>query len=160
MPIPPDVPKPSMLSSKDAADSSCNESQRKPRRALGHRYKPELPPSAYAELGRLVCRLTSQVAKHPELSRAIKKSPKAFRKDSIHLIVTAFPLKRGRPTDPLLDEACDLVLEGKPIPVVLRQQIKDWHKLDSYTRYLAAKGLRQAASRRQSLRRTKQSSKT
>jgi len=58
-----------------------------------------------------------------------------------------FPLKAGRPGDPLIDKACELVRRGKSVMRVLREQIKNWNTLDPYTRYLAAKGLRQAVAR-------------
>jgi hypothetical protein len=34
----------------------------------------------------------------------------------------------------------------------MREQIKNWDELDTYTRYLAAKGLRQAVARREKQR--------
>ncbi|MCX6997895.1 MAG: hypothetical protein NTV49_12605, partial [Kiritimatiellaeota bacterium] len=48
-----------------------------------------------------------------------------------------FPLRRGRPPDPLLDEACHMIAQGKSVPQVLRQQIRNWDEVDAYTRYLA-----------------------
>lgn len=141
------VPKPDGLGTK---------STKKRRRRLARRYKPTLPPAAFGELGKLVRNLNAEVAKHAELSRAAKKDPKGFRADLVHLIVKAYPLKRGRPTDPLIDEACELLGHGKTVPTVLRKQIRDWQKLDAYTRYLAAKGLRQAARRRKSGLRNRQ----
>jgi len=62
------------------------------------------------------------------------------------------PLKLGRHGDPLIDRACELVRRGKSVTTVLREQVKVWKQLDPYTRYLAAKGLRQAISRREKQR--------
>ena len=63
-------------------------------------------------------------------------------------------MKAGRPSDPLIDKACELVRGGKSVPRVLREQIKNWDTLDPYTRYLAANGLRQAVGRRERKRRS------
>ena len=57
-------------------------------------------------------------------------------------------MPRGRPRDPLIDEGCRLMAEGRSTSEVLRNQVRNWAGLDAYTRYLAAKGLRQAARRR------------
>jgi hypothetical protein len=73
----------------------------------------------------------------------------AFRGDLLRAIRAQLQLRRGRRPDPLLDAACDLVKKGKSIPDVLRSQIPTWATLDPYTKYLAAKGLRQAAARRE-----------
>jgi hypothetical protein len=64
-------------------------------------------------------------------------------------------MQRGRPTDPRIDAACKMVSEGRSIGDVLREQVKDWDHQDSYARYLASKGLRQAVNRRRREHRSK-----
>ena len=75
-------------------------------------------------------------------------NPAGFRSSVLRAVRAQFPLKLGRPTDPRLDAACRLVLEGKTVPEVLRAQIPGWETLDRYTRILASKGLHQAVARR------------
>lgn len=107
-----------------------------------------LPSPACTKLRKLVRQLEVSIDKEADLSRANAQDRKGFRATLIGIIIETFPLKRGRPPDPLIDEACKLLREGKSVPGILREQIKDWATLDKYTRYLAAKGLRQAAARR------------
>jgi len=75
------------------------------------------------------------------LSTHIMSDLRAFREDLLLAVNRQFPLKAGRPSDPPIDKACELVYGGKSVPRVLREQIKNWDTLDAYTRYLAAKGL-------------------
>ncbi len=114
---------------------------RKPRRFLAIRN--------YRKLVRLAANFTASLRREPEFSRAMSADLRGFRGDLLRAIRAQLQLRRGRRRDPLLDEACDLVKHGKSIPDVLRSQIPRWSTLDPYTRYLAAKGLRQAAARRE-----------
>ena len=114
--------------------------------------KPRLPRSAYRKLTQCAMRLADQLNSDGVLAPHIASDLRGFREDLLFAIKRQFPLKAGRPGDPLIDKACELVRSGKSMPRVLREQIKNWDTLDPYTRYLAAKGLRQAVARREKQR--------
>jgi hypothetical protein len=107
-----------------------------------------LPARLYKKLVRRVSAFADSLRNDLAFSIVISASLRGFRADLLRATKGQFPLRRGRPTDPLIDAACDRVREGNSVPEVLRSQIPNWRKLDPYTRYLAAKGLRQAVARR------------
>jgi hypothetical protein len=99
------------------------------------------PPAALLSWAR-------ELRRDPDLAPVIAADLKSFRTALERAVRAQFPLKRGRPCDPLLDEACRMVAQGRPIPEVLRAQIRDWDRLDPYTRMLASKWLHHAYRRR------------
>ena len=133
----------------ERADSPGAADARKRRRKQPKRY---LPRKTYNKLAALTAGFADMLRHAPDLQpwviSAIPDDLRGFRSDLLALIRAQFPLRRGRPPDPLLDEACHMIAQGKTVPQVLRQQIPNWDEVDAYTRYLAAKGLRQAACRR------------
>ena len=78
----------------------------------------------------------------------ITADPRGFKKIVLRLVRRELPPKRGRPNDPQIDSAVQLVQQGKTVKQVLRLQIPGFDKLDTYGRYLAEKGLRAAIARR------------
>ena len=115
--------------------------------------KPRLPRTAYRKLTQYAIQFADQLNSDSMLAPHMKSDRRAFREDLLFAVKRQFPLKAGRPGDPLIEKACELVRQGNTVLRVLREQIKDWGTLDPYTRYLAAKGLRQAVTRRQKRRR-------
>ncbi len=107
-----------------------------------------LPPEKYRKLLRRCNAFGGTLRRDKDFAQAIRADLAGFRGDLERAMRAQFPMRRGRPTDPLLDAACRMVKEGKSVSEVLSSQIKDWDTLDPYTRYLAAKGLRQAVARR------------
>lgn len=127
-------------------DSSRAPCARKWRRKKRERH---LPREIYKKLSAHVASFTSKLRGDPELQPAIKGDLRGFRADLQALIRGQFALRRGPHTDPLIDEACRLVIEkGRTVPEALRCQIKNWKQLDPYTRSLASRGLHQAVNRR------------
>jgi hypothetical protein len=116
------------------------------------RRKPRLPRTAYRKLTQYAIQFADQLKKDGLLSPHIRSDLRAFREDLHFAVKRQFGLKSGRPSDPLIDKACELMRGGKSVPKVLREQIKNWDTLDAYTKYLAAKGLRQAVTRREKQR--------
>ena len=78
----------------------------------------------------------------------IAADPRAFKKIVLRLVRRELPPRRGRPNDPQIDSAVQLVQQGKTVKQVLPLQIPGFDKLDTYGRYLAEKGLRAAITRR------------
>jgi len=78
----------------------------------------------------------------------IARDARGFKKSLLRWIRRELPPRRGRPNDPRLDAAAQMVAQGKSVRDVLRMQIADIDTLDSYGRYLAEKGLRAALARR------------
>jgi hypothetical protein len=78
----------------------------------------------------------------------LARDPAGFKKQVVRLIRQALPPKRGRPNNPRLDAAVQMVEQGKTVKDVLRLQIPGYDNLDTYGRYLAEKGLRAAITRR------------
>ena len=111
--------------------------------------KPRLPRPAYRKLAEYATQLADQLKADCVVAPHITSDLRAFREDLLFVVKRQFPLKVGRPGDPLIEKACELVRQGNTVPRVLREQIKNWDTLDPYTRYLAAKGLRQAVARRE-----------
>lgn len=83
-----------------------------------------------------------------EFAEDITRDPRGFKKQVVTLIRRELPPKRGRPNDPRLDEAAQMVEQGKLVRDVLRAQIPGFERMDTYGRYLAEKGLRAAIARR------------
>jgi hypothetical protein len=107
-----------------------------------------LPLRSYQRLLRFVATFNESLRREPEFSAAMNADLRAFRAELFKAVRAQLRLRRGRPTDPKLDRACELLKRGKPVAEVLRSQVPGFAKLDPYTRYLLAKGLRQAAARR------------
>jgi hypothetical protein len=79
----------------------------------------------------------------------IVADPRRFKKMVLHLVRKGLPPKRGRPKDPRIDAAVQMADQGKSTKEILRSQIHNFDRMDTYSRYLAEKGLRTAiASRR------------
>ena len=137
----PTVPRPASGGSTPESGTTRGQPQKRPR--------PHIPATAGRKLTGLVAEFAAGLKADPDLAPALKQNPLAFRSDLERLVRSQFRLKRGRRRDPRLDAACRMVKEqGRTVSEVLRLQIKDFEKLDTYTRYLAAKGLRQAVARR------------
>jgi len=83
-----------------------------------------------------------------EFAQEITSDPKAFKTYLIRLVRRTLPPRRGRPNDPRIDSAMQMIEEGKTVKEVLRSQVPGFDKLDIYGRYLADKGLRAAIARR------------
>ncbi len=81
------------------------------------------------------------------------RDPAGFKKQVVRFIRRELPPRPGRPNDPQLDAALLMVEHGKTVREVLRHRIPGFDSLDAYTRYLAAKGLRAAITRRRRSRR-------
>jgi len=86
-------------------------------------------------------------------ARDLEADPTGFRDRLMRLIRRELPSKRGRPTNPRLDEAARMIEQGIPTRDVLRWLVPNIDRLDEYGRYLAAKGLRTALARRRRQRR-------
>jgi hypothetical protein len=93
-----------------------------------------------------ICDFVSFLKTH--FSQNIARDARAFKKLVLYLIRQELPLRRGRPNNPQIDAAVQLVDQGRSIKEVLRRQIQDFDRLDTYGRYLAEKGLRAAIARR------------
>ena len=83
-----------------------------------------------------------------EFKQEYERDPRALRTALLKAMRFEFPLRRGRPNDPRIDEAIRMLGEGKSIREILCLQTSGFEKLDTYGRYLAEKGLRTAISRR------------
>lgn len=110
--------------------------------------RAQLPPEIQRQLAHAVVGFTGTLKRNPVFKEAIQADCGAFRAALLVLMRRQFPLKRGPRPDPLLDAACRMAAQGKSVPDVLREQIRDWEKLDPYTRLLASKGLHAAYRRR------------
>ena len=113
--------------------------------------KSFLPRKSYRKLLHCAAAFADSLRREPEFAEALNLDLRRFRADVQRAIRAQFPLRRGRPTDPLLDRACGLLRQGKSVPEVLRSQIVGFETADPYSRYLMEKGLRQAARRRTKL---------
>lgn len=115
--------------------------------------EPSRPPHAERSnsqsadsVERTITSFIKQLRRRFEIDLA--RDPKAFKKRVVKLVRRELPPRRGRPNDPRLDAAAQMVGHGKPLKEVLRSQIPNFDKLDTYGRYLAEKGLRAALTRR------------
>ncbi len=93
-----------------------------------------LPDPVQKKLARLCGRFVTRLRRDRELAEAARGDPATFRAALVKVVRSLFPVQ--------------LVSEGRSIGDVLREQVKDWDRQDSYARYLASKGLRQAVKRR------------
>ena len=78
----------------------------------------------------------------------ITHDPRDFKKRVLRLIRCQLPPRRGRPASPQIEVALSMLRQGKSVRDALRSQISGFDQLDTYGRYLAEKGLRQALARR------------
>ena len=78
----------------------------------------------------------------------IARDARGFKKQVVTLIRRELPPRRGRPNDPRIDAALEMIQQGKSMKEILRCQIPDFQQMDTYGRYLAEKGLRTAIARR------------
>ena len=78
----------------------------------------------------------------------LERDPKALRAAALRLVRRELPLRRGRPNNPRIDAAVQMLEQGKSIKEILRLQTRNFDKVDTYGRYLAEKGLRTAVTRR------------
>ena len=78
----------------------------------------------------------------------IARDPAGFKKHVLKLIRRQLPPRPGRPNDPRIDAALIMVSQGKSLKQVLRSQVPGFDQMDTYSRYLAEKGLRTAIARR------------
>jgi hypothetical protein len=83
-----------------------------------------------------------------EFAEELARDPKAIQTAVLRLLRRALPLKRGRPTNPLIDDALRMHEQGKPVEEILRFKVRGFDKLDTWGRMLAKKGLHTAISRR------------
>lgn len=113
---------------------------RKPSRYVRHR--------SDRQLLRVAADFIDSLRHQPVFARAMDTDPRAFRQDLLRAIRAQLRLRRGRRSDPRLDRACELLEQGLSVVGVLSSQISGFELLDPYTRYLAERGLRQAAARR------------
>lgn len=118
-------------------------------RSTTRRRKPHLPRRIYRRLEKGAAELAKRLSGDTVVAPYIASDRRVFREDLLFAVKRQFPLKSGRPGDPRLDKAYELVRQGRSVTGVLRKQIKNWEQLDPYTRYLVAKGLRQAVRRRE-----------
>jgi hypothetical protein len=81
-------------------------------------------------------------------AKELETDPRGFRERLMRFIRREFQSKRGRPTNPKLDQAARMIEKGTPTREVLRWLVPGLDKVDKYGRYLAAKGLRAALARR------------
>jgi hypothetical protein len=81
-------------------------------------------------------------------AQEIARDARGFKKLVLRLIRRELPPKRGRPNNPLLDDAVRMVTEGRSVKDVLRLQVHDFERMDAYGRYLVDRGMRAAIARR------------
>lgn len=83
-----------------------------------------------------------------DFAKEVERDPAQFKKQALRIIRAALPLKRGRPRDPQIEAAVRMIADGNSLKDVLRSQLPNFDRLDTYGRYLAEKGLRSAIARR------------
>src|SRR5579872_4178224 len=65
------------------------------------------------------CRsLRKQLEHDADLARVLNVDLRGVRGELLRVIKSVFPLKRGRPNDPYIDQACALVRQGTSVPEV------------------------------------------
>lgn len=107
--------------------------------------KPAITPvgrDVAADVRRIAARLKRDYA--DEIARDAAR----FKNHVLKLIRRELPPRPGRPNDPRIDQALSMVSQGKSIKQVLRCQVPGFDHMDTYSRYLAEKGLRTAIARR------------
>jgi len=83
-----------------------------------------------------------------DFGNEITRDPASFKKHVLRLLRRQLPPRPGRPNDPRIDAALIMVSQGKSLKQVLRSQVTGFDQMDTYSRYLAEKGLRTAIARR------------
>ena len=83
-----------------------------------------------------------------QFAEELARDPKAIKTSVLRLLRRALPLRRGRPNDPRIDAAVQMLEQGKSIKEILLLQTRNFERVDTYGRYLAEKGLRTAVTRR------------
>ena len=124
--------------------------KQKHRRKTPKKRKPQLPPEAYQRLVNRTATFCDTLRRDPVMAPQIgsRLGLVNFRTDLQAIIRAQFPLRRGRPPDPKLDEVARLVATGKSVLQVARKQFANWDSRDPDERYMILKPLRQAVSRR------------
>jgi hypothetical protein len=82
---------------------------RRTRSAARKLRKPRIPRPAYRKLTQYAMQFADQLKKDGVLSPHIRSDLRAFREDLLLAVKRQFKLKAGRPGDPLIDKACELV---------------------------------------------------
>lgn len=141
------VPDQTTVPGKPARRAASPSPGGKPKR-LPKKPKRRLPRAVHQVLANHAATFSDTLRKDPALQAFIRSNPRNFRADLLALIRAQFPLRRGRPPDPQLDEAYRMVTEGKSMPQVARKQFPGWEERDPYEQYVILKGLRQAVGRR------------
>jgi hypothetical protein len=108
-----------------AAPTPGGKRERRPKR-----HKRRLRGKSHQVLANHAATFCELLRNDPVLLALIRSSPRNFRADLLGLIRAQFPLRRGRPPDPQLDEAYRLITQGKSVPQVARQQFPDWSRKD------------------------------
>jgi hypothetical protein len=112
-------------------------------------FVPKLFPTSAPRSGTLEhATQTFAEALRRDFAGDINRDPRFFKKQVLRLIRRWLPPRPGRPTNPKTEAAFALLQEGKTVRQILRLQIRDFDKLDTWSRMLAEKGLRQALARR------------
>ena len=106
-------------------------------------------PLLLKKLERFIHDFTARVRR--EFASEIARDPKAFKTSVLRLVRKQLPPRRGRPNDPRIDAAVQMLQQGNTVKEVLRTQVPGFDQLDTYGRYLADKGLRTAIARRRKL---------
>ena len=142
------VPEQRTVPGKPARRAAAPSAGRKPKR-FPKKPKRRLPRTEHQVLAKHAATFCDMLRKDPALQALIRSNPRSFRADLQALIRAEFPLRRGRPPDPQLDEAYRMVTEqGKSVSQVARKQFQGWDRRDPYEQYLILRGLRQAVNRR------------
>ena len=82
-----------------------------------------------------------------DFAQDISRDSRGFKKQVLRLIRRLLPPRRGRPINPKTEAALALWHQGKTVREILRLQIRDFDRLDTWGRMLAEKALRQALVR-------------
>ena len=80
--------------------------------------------------------------------RRNRAQSREFKKQVLRFIRGELPSRQGRPPDPQIQAALEMLREGKTVRGVLCAQVRGSDGLDTYGRYLAEKALRPAIVRR------------
>src|SRR5437879_3907850 len=94
-------------------------------------------PQALKSLQSVTHEFTHQLRR--DFAQEISRDPRNFKKRVLALVRCDLPLRPGRPKNPRLDAAFQLVKQGRSIKDVLGLQIPGFVEMDAYGRYLAGK---------------------
>src|SRR5690242_1353048 len=83
-----------------------------------------------------------------DYSREIATDAAGFKRSVVRLVRLGLPPGRGRPVSPQIENAIEMLHQGKTVREVLQQQVDAFAQVDAYGRYLMEKALRQAIARR------------